>query len=276
MKQVTFPDGRGVPALGQGTWRMGEDARRAEQETRALRLGLDLGMTLVDTAEMYGHDGSTETWLGGALAGRRDGVFLVSKAVPRNAGRERLQRACEASLKRLRTDHLDLYLLHWPGSVPLAETVAGMEALVAAGKIRAWGVSNFDTDDMEDLVAAGGTGCACNQVLYNVARRGPDFDLAPWLAERAMPLMAYSPVEQGRLPSGGALAAIAAKHGSSATQVALAWTMRDGALSIPKSADAEHVRENRAAADLALTADDLAAIDAAFPPPRVKKVLEML
>lgn len=276
MKQVTFPDGRGVPALGQGTWRMGEDARRAEQETRALRLGLDLGMTLVDTAEMYGHDGSTETWLGGALAGRRDGVFLVSKAVPRNAGRERLQRACEASLKRLRTDHLDLYLLHWPGSVPLAETVAGMEALVAAGKIRAWGVSNFDTDDMEDLYAAGGTGCACNQVLYNVARRGPDFDLAPWLAERAMPLMAYSPVEQGRLPSGGALAAIAAKHGSSATQVALAWTMRDGALSIPKSADAEHVRENRAAADLALTADDLAAIDAAFPPPRVKKVLEML
>ena len=275
MRQVTFPDGRSVPALGQGTWQMGEDPRRAAAETRAILAGLDAGMTVIDTAEMYG-DGSTETWLGEALAGRRDKVFLVSKAVPRNASRERLQRSCEASLKRLRTNHLDLYLLHWPGSVPLAETVAVLEALKAAGKVRAWGVSNFDVTDMASLFAAGGEACATNQVLYNVTRRGPEHDLMPWLAARGIPPMAYSPVEQGRLPFGGALAEVAARHGITPYQVALAWTMREGALSIPKAANLAHVAENRAAADLTLEADDLAALDGAFPPPRSKRALEML
>lgn len=275
MRQVMLPDGRGVPALGQGTWRMGEDPRRAADETAAIQAGLDLGMSLIDTAEMYG-DGTTETWLGGALAGRRDEVFLVSKALPRNASRDRLPRSCDASLRRLRTDRLDLYLLHWPGSVPLAETVDAMEALKAAGKIGAWGVSNFDVDDMEALVAAGGEGCAVNQVLYNVTRRGPDHDLVPWLDTAGMPLMAYSPVEQGRLPTGGALASVAERRGITPTQVALAWTMRAGAISIPKSASLAHVRDNRAAADLVLGPEDLAELDAGFPPPKRKRALEIL
>ena len=275
MRQVTFPGGRSVPALGQGTWRMGEDPRRAAAETRAMLAGLDAGMSLIDTAEMYG-DGDTETWLGGALAGRRDEVFLVSKAVPRNASRERLARSCEASLRRLRTDRLDLYLLHWPGSVPLAETVDAMEALKAAGKIGAWGVSNFDVDDMEALIAAGGEGCAVNQVLYNVTRRGPEHDLIPWLEAQGIPLMAYSPVEQGRLPERGALSEVAERHGVTPYRVALAWTMRDGALSIPKAVSLDHLRDNRAAADLTLDADDLAAIAAEFVPPRRKMALEIL
>ena len=275
MRQVTFPDGRSVPALGQGTWRMGEDKRHAADETKAILAGLDAGMTLVDTAEMYG-DGDTESWLGEALAGRRDEVYLVSKAVPRNASRDRLQRSCEASLKRLRTDRLDLYLLHWPGSVPLAETVAGMEALKAAGKIGAWGVSNFDVDDMKALFAAGGDGCAVNQVLYNVTRRGPEHDLVPWLDTRGIPLMAYSPVEQGKLPARGALSEVAERHGVTPYQVALAWTMRDGAISIPKAASLAHVKDNRAAADLALDGDDLAAIGGEFPPPTRKQALEMI
>ena len=275
MKQVTFPDGRRVPALGQGTWRMGEDPRHAEAETRAILAGLDAGLSLIDTAEMYG-DGDTETWLGAAIAGRRDEIFLVSKALPSNASRTKLPRACENSLKRLRTDRLDLYLLHWPGRVPLDETVEAMEALKSAGKIAAWGVSNFDVDDMEELMAAGGAGCACNQVLYNVTRRGPDHALAPWLAERGIPLMAYSPVEQGRLPKGGALAEVAKRHGVSPYQVALAWTMRDGAISIPKSSNLDHVAENRAAADLVLETADWAALDATFPPPTAKRALEML
>ena len=275
MRQVTFPGGRSVPALGQGTWRMGEDPRRAAAETRAMLAGLDAGMSLIDTAEMYG-DGDTETWLGGALAGRRDEVFLVSKAVPRNASRERLARSCEASLRRLRTDRLDLYLLHWPGSVPLAETVDAMEALKAAGKIGAWGVSNFDVDDMEALVAAGGEGCAVNQVLYNVTRRGPEHDLLPWLEAQGIPLMAYSPVEQGRLPARGALSEVAERHGITPYQVALAWTMRDGGISIPKAVSLDHVKDNRAAADLTLDTDDLAALDAEFAPPRRKIALEIL
>ena len=275
MRQVSFPDGRHVPALGQGTWRMGEHPGRAAEETKAILAGLDAGLRVIDTAEMYG-DGSTETWLGGAIAGRRDEVFLVSKAVPRNASRERLARSCEASLKRLRTDRLDLYLLHWPGSVPLIETVDAMEALVSVGKIVAWGVSNFDVDDMEALVAAGGDACATNQVLYNVTRRGPDHDLVPWLEGQHIPLMAYSPVEQGRLPAGGALAKVARCHEATPYQVALAWTMRDGALSIPKAASLAHVKENRAAADLELDAADLAALDAAFPPPKGRQALEIL
>ena len=275
MRQVTFPDGGNVPALGQGTWRMGEDKRRAADEAKAILAGLDAGMTLVDTAEMYG-DGDTETWLGEALAGRRDEVFLVSKAVPRNASRDRLQRSCEASLKRLRTDRLDLYLLHWPGSVPLAETVACMEALKAAGKIGAWGVSNFDVDDMEALFTAGGEGCAVNQILYNVTRRGPEHELVPWLNARGIPLMAYSPVEQGKLPACGALSEVAERHGVTPYQIALAWTMRDDAISIPKAASIAHVKDNRAAGDLVLEAEDLAAIDGEFSPPTRKRSLEMI
>lgn len=275
MRQITLPDGRSVAALGQGTWCMGEDRARARSEAAALLAGLDAGLTLIDTAEMYG-DGATESFVGATLAGRRPDAFLCSKAYPHNASRAKLRAACEASLRRLRTDWLDLYLLHWRGSVPLAETVAGMEALRSAGLIRAWGVSNFDVSDMEELVAAGGEACATNQVLYNITRRGPEFDLAPWLARRGVPLMAYSPVEQGRLPSGGALAAVAANRGVSPAQVALAFAIRDGAIAIPKAASLEHVRDNRAAAELVLTADDLTALAADFPPPQRKVRLAML
>jgi diketogulonate reductase-like aldo/keto reductase len=206
MRTVTFPDSTPVPALGQGTWRMGEDQRLRKQETAALRAGIDLGMTLIDTAEMYG-DGATETFLGEALAGLRDRIFLVSKVYPQNAGRGRIERACEASLQRLKTDRLDLYLLHWRGSVPLAETIEGMEALVRAGKSRRWGVSNLDHGDMEQLFRAGGDACATDQVLYNVTERGAEFDLLPQLGQRKIPAMAYSPVSQGRLPPSPALAA---------------------------------------------------------------------
>ena len=276
MRTLDLPDVGPVPIIGQGTWRMGEDATRRSVETEALRTGVELGLTVIDTAEMYG-EGATESFLGDALAGMRDDVVLVSKAYPQNAGRGRLERACEASLKRLRTDRLDLYLLHWRGSVPLAETVQGMEALKEAGKVRAWGVSNLDLKDMEELAAAGGEGCATNQVLYNVTRRGPEFDLFPALAKRGLPIMAYSPVEQGRLPAGGALQAVADRHGATAYQVALAWVVRKaGVFAIPKASDLAHVRQNCAAGDLALTPQDLAEIDAAFPPPLRAASLEIL
>jgi diketogulonate reductase-like aldo/keto reductase len=276
MRTVTFPDSTPVPALGQGTWRMGEDQRLRKQETAALRAGIDLGMTLIDTAEMYG-DGATETFLGEALAGLRDRIFLVSKVYPQNAGRGRIERACEASLQRLKTDRLDLYLLHWRGSVPLAETIEGMEALVRAGKIRRWGVSNLDHGDMEQLFRAGGDACATDQVLYNVTERGAEFDLLPQLGQRKIPAMAYSPVSQGRLPPSPALAAVAKRHEATPYQVALAWVLRDPAvIAIPKASDAAHVTENRRALDLKLTAQDLGAIDADFAPPTRKTRLAML
>ena len=275
MRQVAMGGGVSVPILGQGTWQMGEDRARAKDEAAALLAGIDAGMSLIDTAEMYG-EGATERFLGDVLAKRRDELVLVSKAYPRNASRARLPVACDDSLRRLRTDHLDVYLLHWPGSVPIGETVEAMEALVAAGKIRAWGVSNFDVAAMEELVAAGGTACVTNQVLYNVTRRGPEFDLVPWLAKASMALIAYSPVEQGRLPEGGALAKVAATRGVTPYQVALAWAMRDGAIAIPKAASPAHVRDNRAAADLSLSAEDLAVLDAAFAPPTRRRALDML
>ena len=276
MRTLNLPDIGPVPTLGQGTWRLGEDESFRSAEVEALRTGVELGLTVIDTAEMYG-EGATESFLGEALVGLRDEIVLVSKAYPQNAARGRLERACEASLKRLRTDRLDLYLLHWRGSVPLAETVEGMEALKRAGKIRAWGVSNLDLEDMDELRVAGGSGCATDQVLYNVTRRGPEFDLFPALATRAIPAMAYSPVEQGRLPGGGALQAIADRHGVTPHQIALAWVVRSGEVfAIPKAADVAHVRQNRTAADLTLTAQDLAEIDAAFPPPRRSTTLEML
>lgn len=276
-RRVSLPDGEHVPALGQGTWKMAERRDRRGAEIAALRLGLDLGMTLIDTAEMYG-EGETETLVGEAIAERRDDVFLVSKVYPYNAGRSGVAEACERSLRRLRTDRLDLYLLHWRGSVPLAETVEGFEALRRAGKIRRWGVSNFDRADMEELLALpGGDGCATNQVLYNVARRGPEFDLLPWQAERKIPTMAYSPVEQGRLSNARALEEIGRRHGASAFQVALAWVMREpDVIAIPKASDPDHVRDNRAALDIALSEPDVSAIDAVFRPPRRKQPLDML
>jgi diketogulonate reductase-like aldo/keto reductase len=255
---------------------MGEDPRLRQREADAIRLGIELGMTLIDTAEMYG-DGGAEEMLAEALQGLRDEVFLVSKVYPQNAGRGRIERACEASLKRLKTDRLDLYLLHWRGSVPLAETVEGMEALLAAGKIRRWGVSNLDRADMEELVRAGGEGCATNQVLYNIAERGPEFDLLPELRRLKIPTMAYSPIGQGRLPRSRALQTVAERHGATPFQVALAWAMRDpDIIAIPKATDPGHVRENRRAADLRLTTEDLAEIDADFPPPKRRAPLAMI
>jgi len=276
MKTVTLPGGETVPALGQGTWKMGERRDRRAAEIAALRAGIDAGMTLIDTAEMYG-DGAAETLVGEAIAGQRDGAFLVSKAYPQNASRDRLPRACEASLKRLGVDRLDLCLLHWRGSVPLGETVEAMERLKAAGHIRHWGVSNLDADDMVELIAAGGEGCATDQILYNLVRRGPEHTLLPWLDRHAISTMAYSPVEQGALLRNAALATITARLDATPAQVALAWVMRrDGVIAIPKAGTVEHVLENRKAADIDLSAADLAALDASFPAPRTARPLEML
>lgn len=276
MRTVMLSGGDPVPALGQGTWRTGERPAQRADEIRALREGVALGMTLIDTAEMYG-DGAAEELIGEALGTVRDQLFLVSKAYPQHAGRERLAAACENSLKRLGTDRLDLYLLHWRGSVPLGETVRAMEALQAAGKIRHWGVSNLDVDDMEELVAAGGSACTVNQLLYNLTRRGPEHSLLPWLAAHNIPVMAYSPVEQGRLLTNATLRQVAETIGATPVQVALAWAMRrDDVIAIPKAGTAAHVRENRAAADLLLSEDDLARLDAAFPPPTARRPLEML
>ncbi len=255
---------------------MGEDRRLRAAETAALRLGVELGMTLIDTAEMYG-EGATESFLGEALAGLRDRVFLVSKVYPHNAGLGRIEQACEASLRRLKTDHLDLYLLHWRGNIPLSETIKGMEALVSAGKIAAWGVSNFDLADIGELGPTGQKACAVNQILYNITRRGPEFDLLPALAKQGMIAMAYSPIEQGRLPAKSALAKVAARHQATIYQVALAWVLRQPqVIAIPKAAAALHVQENRDAADLSLTTEDLKEIDASFPPPGRKVHLAML
>ena len=276
VRQVSLPDGEGVPALGQGTWRMGERPAARTQELATLREGVSLGMTLIDTAEMYG-DGGAESLLGEALEGLRDEVFLVSKAYPQNASRARLPRSCEASLRRLKTDRLDLYLLHWRGSVPLAETVEAMQALQSAGKIRHWGVSNLDLDDMQELVEAGGAGCAVDQVLYNLGRRGIEVALQPWLAGRGIPVMAYTPLEPGRMARSAALMEIAARRDVAPLQIALAWVLRrPEVIAIPKASSPEHVRQNRAALDIALTAEELAALDQAFPPARRKGPLEML
>ncbi|MBB3018231.1 diketogulonate reductase-like aldo/keto reductase [Microvirga lupini] len=274
---ATLPNGESIPALGQGTWQMAERAGRREQEIEALRLGVELGMTLIDTAEMYG-EGAAEELVAEALAGERERLFLVSKVYPHNASRQGVIQACERSLRRLKTDRLDLYLLHWRGSVPLEETVAGFEELRRSGKIRHWGVSNFDTDDMEELLGVPeGETCATNQVLYNVTRRGPEFDLIPWMEAHRMPLMAYSPIEQGRLPRGGALQAIAYRYEASPFQVALAWLLnRPGVIAIPKASSVQHVRENHKALEIRLTPEDLAAIDAEFPAPKRKRPLEMI
>ena len=272
-----FADGTRVPALGQGTWTMGENAAHAGREVSALAAGLDLGLTLIDTAEMYG-EGGAERIVGKAIAGRRDGVFLVSKAYPQNAGRKSLPAACEASLSRLGADHLDLYLLHWRGRIPLAETVDAFEALVRAGKIRRWGVSNFGADDMAELAALpGGERCATNQVCYHLGERGIEWDLLPWMRARKMPLMAYSPLGQADLLRDARLTRVAAAEGKTPAQVALAWTWREGGvITIPQSANPAHLRENRSAAGLRWTAALASALDRAFPPPTAPSRLAVL
>jgi diketogulonate reductase-like aldo/keto reductase len=271
---LDLPGGDKIPVLGLGTWMMGERRDRAAAELAALKLGLDLGLTLIDTAEMYG-DGGAEEIVGEAIAGRRDRIFLVSKVLPQNAGRKNTLKACEASLKRLGTDRLDLYLLHWRGSTPLAETIDAFETLQQSGKIRHWGVSNFSVKDMEAL--QGAAIAASNQVLYNLARRGIEWDLLPWCRKRGIPVMAYSPIEQGRILRHRALTKLAKDRGCTPAQLALAWVLsREGVLAIPKASDLDHVRENAAVLDIALTAEERAALDAAFPPPAHSSPLEML
>jgi diketogulonate reductase-like aldo/keto reductase len=274
---IAFPDGARVPALGQGTWRMGERRANSAREIAALSLGLDLGMTLIDTAEMYG-DGGAEEIVAAAIAGRRAQAFVVSKVYPHNAGRRTAIAACERSLRRLRTDRLDLYLLHWPGRIPLAETVDAFERLRAAGKIVRWGVSNFDLAAMRALEAIPeARRCAANQVLWHPGERGVEWDLLPWMRERRMPAMAYSPLGQGALLRNRKLAAIAARVGATPAQVALAWLLRTpDVVVIPGSADVDHVRANRAAANLALDAATIAALDTAFPPPSGATPLSVL
>jgi diketogulonate reductase-like aldo/keto reductase len=277
MRDVILPSGEPVPALGQGTWFMGERRDRRAAEIDALRHGLELGMTLIDTAEMYA-DGGAEEVVGEAIAGRRDDVFVVSKVYPHNASREGVVAASERSLKRLGTDRIDLYLLHWRGSYPLAETLEGFELLREAGKIRHWGVSNLDTSDLKELWRVpNGLRCAANQILYNVTRRGAEWDLLPWCGEHGVPVMAYSPIEQGRLPARGALDRVAERHGVDRFAIALAWVLsRPGVIAIPKAAALDHVTANRRAADLVLTAEDQSELDRDFPPPTRKRPLEML
>ncbi|MFJ9452021.1 MULTISPECIES: aldo/keto reductase [unclassified Herbaspirillum] len=274
---ITLKNGDRVPALGQGTWNMGESAARAADEVRALQHGIDLGMTLIDTAEMYG-DGGAEKVVGKAIAGRRDAVYLVSKVLPFNASRTGTVKACEASLKRLQVERIDLYLLHWRGTHPFAATIDAMETLIDQGKIGAWGVSNLDLDDMQELLEQdNGHHVQVNQVLYNLSRRGVEFDLLPFGAEQNIVLMAYSPIEQGRILKEPALAAVAKRHGATPAQVALAWTLRrPGVISIPKASTVQHVQDNRACLDLILDATDLAELDRAFAPPKKRRPLEML
>ena len=274
---VTLRSGERVPALGQGTWHMGEDRRRAADEAAAVRLGIDLGMTLIDTAEMYGSGGAEEV-VARAAEGVRDRLFIVSKVYPHNASRAGVVAACERSLKRLATDRIDLYLLHWRGSVPLAETLEGFQRLERDGKIRYHGVSNFDRADMAEWTRlVGSNSVAADQVLYNLSRRGPEWDLVPWCREHQVAIMAYTPLGQGQMLGNPALAEIARRRDATPAQIALAWLLRqDGTIVIPKASRLEHVRENRGALEVALTEEDMAALDRAFPPPKRKSPLGML
>ncbi|WP_423196001.1 NADP-dependent oxidoreductase domain-containing protein [Cupriavidus sp. H19C3] len=277
MKQVTLPGGERIPALGMGAWNIGDSARTRAEEIATLHLGLDLGLRLIDTAEMYG-EGASEALIGEAIQGRRAQVFLVSKVYPHNASRAGAVAACERSLRRLGTDHLDLYLLHWRGDVPLAETMEAFMALRRAGKIRHFGVSNLDLADMRELwEVPGGSEIAVNQLLYNLGRRGLEYDLLPWLREHGIPMMAYSPIEQARLLRNASLQAFAGRHGMTPAQAALAWAMHGGdVIAIPKTGRREWLRENIGALDLTLTAAQLAELDTIFPPPRGPRPLEML
>lgn len=268
MRTVKLPDGTNIPALGMGTWGFGEAARNRDAEVRAIQAGIDLGFRLVDTAEMYGEGGAEEV-LAEALAGRRNQIFLVSKVYPHNAHRHNLITACENSLARLRTDRIDLYLLHWRGGVPLADTIQGMQHLVEKGRIRYWGVSNFDVSDMADLMKTpGGDGCATNQVMLNLMERGIEWQLLPEAQKRGMPIMAYSPLNRGDLAYDAALAEVAKRHRCTPSAVAVAWTLaQPGVISIPKSANVAHLTEIAAAGQVQLRPEDLAFLNRSFPPP---------
>ena len=277
MRTVALPSGERVPAIGQGTWRMGEDRATRVEEIETLRLGLDLGATLIDTAEMYG-DGRAEELIGEAIAGRRDETFLVSKVYPHNASRRGTVSACDQSLRRLGTDRIDLYLLHWRGSVPLSETLEGFMALQQAGKIRYYGVSNLDLEDMQELwTVSGGSSVATDQLLYNLVRRGIEWDLLPWLRQRHIPVMAYSPIEQAKLACGPELADFARAYGMTSAQAALAWLLAsDDVIVIPKTGRRERLKENLGALNHKLTATQLAELDRLFPPPARSQPLDML
>ncbi|HEX4667708.1 MAG TPA: aldo/keto reductase [Chthoniobacterales bacterium] len=278
MKTISLADGTRVPVLGQGTWQMGEKKSARAEEVAALRLGIDLRLTLIDTAEMYAQGGAEEV-VADAIAGRRERVFVVSKVYPHHASRSELRKACKRSLGRLRLDAIDLYLLHWPsGDTPIAETVEAFEKLRAAGKIHHWGVSNFDLADMEELFAApAGANCAANQVLYHLGERGIEFDLLPWCQERQVPIMAYSPIGRGKDLDHDALKKIAQEHDATSAQIALAWVLRQpGVIAIPKASRPAHVRDNAASLEIKLTDQDLADLNEAFPPPRSKVSLAIL
>jgi diketogulonate reductase-like aldo/keto reductase len=279
MPTTALPSGETVPVLGQGTWNLGDDPQQRLAEIEALRLGLDLDMTLIDTAEMYG-SGAAERLVGEAIYGRRDEAFLVSKVLPQNATARGTVRSCEESLERLKTDRIDLYLLHWRGDVPLEDTLEGFEALIRSGKIRHWGVSNFDVEDLEELVRlAGGDAVTTDQVLFNLTRRGIEWDLLPWCRARSprIPIMAYSPIEQGRLLEHRAIRAVAARHEATTARIALAWVLRtEGTIAIPRTGKVAHVRDNRAALDIQLTHRDLQELARVFPAPAAKQALEML
>ncbi|GAB7215875.1 aldo/keto reductase [Dickeya oryzae] len=282
LKQVVFPEGRTVPAIGQGTWFMGESAQRRRAEVSALQAGIDLGMTLIDTAEMYA-DGGAEEVVGEALRGRRDQVYLVSKVYPHNAGGERAIAACERSLKRLKTDYIDLYLLHWRGGIPLTDTITTMERLQQAGKIGRWGVSNLDTRDMVELWSCqGGNQCQTNQVLYHLASRGIEYDLLPWCQQRQLPVMAYCPLAQAGqlrhdLLAHPAVVQVAHQQALTPAQVLLAWVVRQpGVIAIPKASTLAHVKENAAALDVTLSPQQMAILDEAYPAPRHKQPLDVV
>lgn len=277
MQTLRLLSGQNIPVLGLGTWQMGENPQQRQSEVAALRHGLNLGMTLIDTAEMYGEGGAEEV-VAQAISGCRSEVFLVSKVYPHNASRHGAIASCERSLRRLNTDYLDLYLLHWRGSIPLAQTLEAFEALRLAGKIRSYGVSNFDIKDMtETCQLACGEAIVTNQVLYNLMRRGIEWDLLPWCQKKGIPIMAYSPVEQGRLLQKMALQALAQERGVSAAQLAIAWLLhQQNVIVIPKSSRIEHVEQNRAALQLQLSVEELARIDEVFPPPTKPVRLEML
>jgi diketogulonate reductase-like aldo/keto reductase len=273
---VDLPSGESIPVLGQGTWHLGQGRHARAEELQALRTGIDLGMSLIDTAEMYG-DGAAEELVGQAIDGRRDDVFLVSKVLPSHATRQGTLAACRASLSRLATDHLDLYLLHWRGIIPVEETVAGFEQLRSDGLIRHWGVSNFDLSDLEGLMKVqGGTSCEADQVLYNLNRRSIEAGLLPWAVRTGLPIMAYSPLDQGRLLRDGVLRGIALEHRVSPAQIALAWVLSHaGVCAIPETGTVEHVRQNRPALDVELREIDLIKLDEAFPPPITPEPLDV-
>jgi diketogulonate reductase-like aldo/keto reductase len=277
VRTIRLPSGEPIPVLGQGTWHMAEDPGRRDEEIAALRLGIDLGMILIDTAEMYA-DGAAEQLVGEAIEGRRDEVFLVSKVLPHHATLRGTIEACERSLQRLKVDELDLYLLHWRGPAPLEDTLEAFETLIGAGKIRYWGVSNFDVTDMEELLdLPDGADVSTDQVLYNLEHRGIEFDLLPWCERGGVPVMAYSPIEQGELLRHPVLRSIGARHEATSAQIALAWVLRrDNVCAIPRATKAAHVRENLKALDIRLSAADLTDLDRAFPPPKSKQRLAVL